>query len=209
MNYFENEKRVIKGFLSFFLPKGGETVERFGVLQGSGYPMIFALVIVACMFEIPMMHFLIEFLMEDSTTKTVIQVSLLVSTAYAIVWLGGDYQLLKSGGVYLQDDQLVVDFSIRWRATIPVSQILLAERSTLNVANEIVKDWRKKDEKIPLEKGVGHLKLGVETPNVRLKFVSPHKFYSIFGRTSDFHEVHFFVTQPDRLISSINLTEKR
>ena len=196
--YLMTEARIFFAALTLFQRVPANS-ERFEVLPGSQYQMLLGLVVFGTLVELPLIHFLIEYFMDESTWKFALQMILGFLGLYGLIWFLGDYKLLKGGGMILDQNHLKINLSIRWNGEIPLENIEEYGLSQLNVADPMLDDWRKP--KAKLDPAIGILKFGMEKPNIVLRFKQEQRISSFLGRERSFREVHFYLSTPDRFLS--------
>ena len=92
--------------------------EAFGVRRRSGYGPILAALLMAAAVEAIAVHLFVRH-------WSVVAAWILTGfTAYAVVWLIGDFRALGRRTILLTEDELVVCLGLRWTVRVPLSQIL-------------------------------------------------------------------------------------
>jgi hypothetical protein len=89
----------------------------FGVRRRSGYGAILVALLFALAAEAIAVHLLVRH------WSVVAAWILTVLTAYAVVWLIGDFRALGRRPILLTDDELVVRLGLRWTVRVPLARI--------------------------------------------------------------------------------------
>ncbi len=88
------------------------------------YPKLVIALVVLLALEAPAAHVLVGVLTDAGLVRSVLQMLLLSSSLYLVVWLLGDLRLLaESRGFVIEDKMLVVELGERARGRIPLSDI--------------------------------------------------------------------------------------
>ncbi len=88
------------------------------------YPKLVVALVVLLALEAPAAHVLIGALTEAGWVRSVLQMVLLSSSLYLVVWLLGDLRLLaESRGFAIEDKALIVELGQRARGRIPLADI--------------------------------------------------------------------------------------
>ncbi len=87
------------------------------------YPKLVVALVVLLALEAPAAHVLIGALTEAGWVRSVLQMVLLSSSLYLVVWLLGDLRLLaESRGFAIEDKALIVELGQRARGRIPLAE---------------------------------------------------------------------------------------
>lgn len=91
--------------------------EAFGVRHRSGYGPVLAALFLALTAEAVAVHLLVRHWSDAAAWL------LTLLTAYAVLWLIGDFRALGRRPILLTDDELVVRFGLRWTVRVPLARI--------------------------------------------------------------------------------------
>jgi hypothetical protein len=91
--------------------------EAFGVRRRSGYGPVLAALLLALTAEAIAVHLLVRHWSAAAAWV------LTILTAYAVVWLIGDFRALGRRPILLTDDELVVRLGLRWTVRVPLARI--------------------------------------------------------------------------------------
>ena len=159
--------------------------ETFGVRQRSGYGPILAALLLALAAEAIAVHLLVRH------WSAVAAWILTVLTAYAVVWLIGDFRALGRRSILLTDDELVVRLGLRWSLRIPLARIRAVRGTSVQPGADHAPD-------------PGHLRaviLGAERQVVELDSeLVATGFYGIRRRVCT---IGLSVDEPERFLAAI------
>ncbi|MGH7566885.1 MAG: hypothetical protein ACREK2_08655 [Gemmatimonadota bacterium] len=161
--------------------------ESFGVRKRSGYGPILVALLFAAAAEAIAVHMLVR---HWSAVAAWILTAL---TAYAVVWLIGDFRALGRRSILLTDDELVVRLGLRWSLRVPLARI----RAVRGTAGRPGPDH---------PSGPGHLRaviLGAERQVVELDSeLVATGFYGIRRRV---RSIGLSVDEPERFLAAVGL----
>ncbi|SMF58458.1 hypothetical protein [Pseudobacteriovorax antillogorgiicola] len=203
MQMFMEEAKNLKGVWRLLRRSPlSDDLSRFDVLEGSQYQVLISLVGFATLVEIPLIHFIIQYLWEPSPLLSTVQIVIVAMSLYGIIWFLGDYQRIKEGGYHVYADGIHIDISSRWQGSIPFSAIKSVSRSNFKPKSSWEQDWRKKQEQVP--EGLGRLSIGLEKPNVCIRFQENRSIKGLYGIERSFNEIHFYVSNPDQFLTTVS-----
>jgi hypothetical protein len=130
------------------------------------------IVVIAC--EVPASHLLLRALGVSLLARTII----LAVELYGIVWLLGDYQLMRESGHRLTADALELRLGARWRGRIPRAQIAAIEAPSSSSRKRALTPF--------------------DAPNVELRLHAPVRLTTYFGLSRELSSVRLYVDDPDR-----------
>ncbi|HEY7473094.1 MAG TPA: hypothetical protein VIE68_12185 [Gemmatimonadota bacterium] len=167
--------------------RGAPVGESFGVRRRSGYGPVLLALFLAIAVEAIALHL---FVRQWSVVAAWILTGL---TAYAVVWLIGDFRALGSRTILLTDDELVVRLGLRWTVRIPLGRI----RAVCSAGGPVASAARP-------ARGSGHLRaviLGSERQIVELDGELPAVgFYGIRRRV---RSIGLAVDEPGRFLAAV------
>lgn len=106
------------------LPSRSDDAKRVAGFERGTYPKLVIALVVLLALEAPAAHVLVGALTEPGLVRSVLQMLLLSSSLYLVVWLLGDLRLLaESRGFVIEDNTLVVELGQRARGRIPLADI--------------------------------------------------------------------------------------
>ncbi|MDQ3230317.1 MAG: hypothetical protein M3Q07_00735 [Pseudobdellovibrionaceae bacterium] len=168
----------------------------FHPLDGSHYGFIWKLVMLLVISELPLVHLLLNALLQEGIWKSVLLIGHALSSLYVLMWLVGDYRLLlESPGIQLLPAGVKIEIGIRAFGMMPYSSIASVDVSS------------------PPEVPPGHapikepetLRLTLhEKPNVLLTLHHPMAFVLILGIRKSARKVRLYVSDPQLFMGALN-----
>ncbi len=175
---------------------------RFNIIEGTQYNVILVLVAIGTLLEIPLIHLLIENVMDESQLKDIIQYSLIAISILGLVWTFRDYVKLRLGGIIVDDVNLSIRASFRLSAIISQQNIESITDSSLKIENPFTSDWRQPKEKISDDNCI--LKIAFEKPNICITFKNPEKLSGLIGGKRRYTSLHFHLASKAEFLKLIS-----
>ena len=157
------------------------------------YPKLVVALVVLLALEAPAAHVLIRALTEAGWVRSVLQMVLLSSSVYLVVWLLGDLRLLaESRGFAIEDKTLIVELGQRARGRIPLADIDRA--------------WAGVEDDAPLRS----VRLAVGGPvNCHIHLRTPAEIEGPLGLTLRGDHLAVRVDDPDALVAALTPRKRR
>jgi hypothetical protein len=148
----------------------------FTVHRASSWSLIAGVFAALTLIEAPLVHLvLVAF---GHPTAAWIMSGLSV---YGALWLVGDVNALRAGGLRIADRELVVALGARWRGSIELATI----------------------RQVTLASGPAELDLAIATPNVVIELSEPAVLVGLFGRTKRASKIAFELDEPEAFVAQL------
>lgn len=155
--------------------------DRFTTTRTSQHGRIVTALIVVTACEAPASHLLLRALGVSPLARAII----VVVELYAIVWLLGDYQLMRESGHRLTPDTLELRLGARWHGRIPRSQIAAVVPPASSSRKRALTPF--------------------DAPNLELRLHAPVRLKTYFGLTRELTSVRLYVDDPERFSAALGL----
>ena len=120
------ERAIWKGFFGWAtrkFPLPPPQGLRIDFLKRSTYSIVFAIVLLALLVEIPFCGVIVSLIEQDPTRRIQIHIILFALTAYSLVWILGDRWLVKHSVHVLTETQITFHIGARTLGTVPRNAI--------------------------------------------------------------------------------------
>jgi hypothetical protein len=150
--------------------------DAFTVHRTSSWPLIAGVLAALTLIEAPLMHLALRAFGLPTLEWTASALSL-----YGAIWLVGDANALRRGGLRIAGRELVVALGTRWRGAIDVAAITRAH----------------------LASGPAELDVAIATPNVVIELREPARLVGLFGRTKLASSIAFELDEPEAFVAPL------
>jgi hypothetical protein len=150
--------------------------DAFTVHRTSSWPLIAGVLAALTLIEAPLMHLALRAFGLPTLAWTASALSL-----YGAIWLVGDANALRRGGLRIAGRELVVALGTRWRGAIDVAAITRAH----------------------LASGPAELDVAIATPNVVIELREPARLVGLFGRTKLASSIAFELDEPEAFVAQL------
>ncbi len=155
--------------------------ELFTYHKTTQYPAFFWVMFISTLITTPIFHFL---LMQWNEVIAWIVTGL---TIYGLIWLYGDYRVIKHKSIVLLEDKLLIRIGIRWKADIELSNIQSIESS---VSEEVEEEYT-------------NISILATEKNIFINLHEPIVVEGMFGITKTTSKIALYVDEVDIFIKYI------
>jgi hypothetical protein len=148
----------------------------FTVHRASSWTLIAGVFAALTLVEAPLVHLVLVAFGHPIAAWILSALSL-----YGAVWLVGDINSLRAGGLRIADGSLVVALGVRWRGAIDLATITA----------------------VHLASGRAELDVAIATPNVVIELREPAVLVGLFGRTKRARKIAFELDEPAAFVTQL------
>jgi len=145
------------------------------------YPAFFWVAFISTLITTPLFHFL---LMQWHEVIAWVVTGL---TIYGLIWLYGDYSVIKRKPIVLLEERLLIRIGIRWKADIDLSNIKSIESS---VSEEVEEEYT-------------NISILATEKNIFINLHEPIVVEGIFGITKTTSKIALYVDESNKLIEKL------
>ena len=202
----KSELRILTGFVQALLLRPlrhppDRSVYR--ILPDSQYKTFFPLIVFGLVLEAPMVHLLISWIWEPSFARHMTQFVLLFFNVYGLLWIIGDYRLLKDAWVEIGESTLEFEVSVRWKGSIPFESVAKVEPYSYETKNPLFTAPGEKIAPAPVDETFIGVLPG-ERLTLTLIFKEPVPLTTMFGVQRTFRKAHLLASQGHELMAEIS-----
>ena len=168
-------------FLGWMLKPDTTKGTLFTYHKTTQYTVLFWVIFVSTVIATPVFHFLLM------QWHEVIAWGVTGVTIYGLIWLYGDYSVIKRKPIVLLEERLLIRIGIRWRADIDVSNIESIETS---VAEEVEEEYT-------------NMSILANEKNTFMTLYEPIEVEGIFGITKSTSKIALYVDEQNKLIEKL------
>jgi hypothetical protein len=153
-----------------------ERSDVFSVHRSSSWALIAGVFAALTLIEAPLVHLVLGAFGLPTLAWIASALSL-----YGAIWLVGDINALRRGGLRIADRRLVVALGTRWRGEIDLAAITAVHRAS----------------------GPAELDVAIASPNVVIELREPALLVGLFGRTKRVRSIAFELDEPEAFLAQL------
>ncbi len=148
----------------------------FSVHRTSSWPLIAGVLAALTLIEAPLVHLALVAFGLPAVAWIASALAL-----YGAIWLVGDANALRRGGLRITQRELVIALGTRWRGAIDLAAITRAH----------------------LASGPAELDVAIATPNVVIELREPARLVGLFGRIKRASSIAFELDEPEAFVAQL------